>query len=223
MKIIGHRGAAGLALENTRSSIVAGINARVDAIEIDVRLTADDVFVLCHDTSLRRVGGNKKRISEQTLQEITSQQLHNGETPLSLADALYITRHTTLIIEAKGNTWATQLAKVIDSHKQQRIIVIALDTRELARFVKLSPDTETYLVQRFNPVDVLQALHDARLCGFTGVDMNFWLLNPLTYWLASRYGLAVIVYTVNWAWIAAFLRRMFPGVVITTDNPHIVS
>ncbi len=49
MKIIGHRGAAGLAPENTLASIKAALAAGVDQIEIDVRVTTDDVPILNHD------------------------------------------------------------------------------------------------------------------------------------------------------------------------------
>jgi hypothetical protein len=50
--------------------------------------------------------------------------------------------------------------------------------------------------------------------------MNFWILNPLTYWLARRRNLEIIVYTVNSAWIAGFLSVLFPRISITTDHPN---
>ena len=46
MLIIGHRGAAGLAPENTMAAIAAGIEAGSDMIEIDVRLTRDNQLVV---------------------------------------------------------------------------------------------------------------------------------------------------------------------------------
>ena len=49
MKIIAHRGAAGLALENTLESIKAALKLPVYAIEIDVRRTADGELILLHD------------------------------------------------------------------------------------------------------------------------------------------------------------------------------
>lgn len=49
MKIFGHRGARGLASENTLAAIEAGITAGADFIEIDVRTTKDGVPVLWHN------------------------------------------------------------------------------------------------------------------------------------------------------------------------------
>ena len=45
MLIIGHRGAAGLAPENTIDAMAAGVAAGVDMLELDVRLTRDGVPV----------------------------------------------------------------------------------------------------------------------------------------------------------------------------------
>jgi glycerophosphoryl diester phosphodiesterase len=48
----GHRGARGLFAENTLEGIAATIALGVDAIELDVAVTADDVAVLFHDVAL---------------------------------------------------------------------------------------------------------------------------------------------------------------------------
>ena len=220
MKIIGHRGAAGLALENTQASILAARAAGVDAIEIDVRLTSDQKLVVCHDASLRRMSDNKASISDETLADLRAITLHNGEQLLTLQQALSASADTPLLIEAKGSGWATALARVVKTLEPEKVAVIARDQNELHAFHELAPKFSTYLVQRFNPIDVLQALEDARRHGFTGVDLNFWLLNPVTYLLARRYGLEIIVYTVNFVWIARFLARFFPDISITTNHPH---
>jgi len=50
--IVGHRGAAGLAPENTLSAFKKGCEIRVDAVELDVLLTADGKIVVHHDYTL---------------------------------------------------------------------------------------------------------------------------------------------------------------------------
>jgi len=54
--VFGHRGASAHALENTLASIEAAISDGADGVEIDIRLTADDVVVLLHDATLDRTG-----------------------------------------------------------------------------------------------------------------------------------------------------------------------
>ena len=50
--IIGHRGAAGLAPENTLAAFKKACELGVDAVELDVLLTADGTIVVYHDYSL---------------------------------------------------------------------------------------------------------------------------------------------------------------------------
>jgi glycerophosphoryl diester phosphodiesterase len=51
--IIGHRGAAGLAPENTLAAVARAAELGVDAIELDVLLSADGVPVVHHDFTLK--------------------------------------------------------------------------------------------------------------------------------------------------------------------------
>ncbi len=54
MQVIGHRGAAALAPENTWASFDVALAVGVDAIETDVRATSDGELVLIHDARLDR-------------------------------------------------------------------------------------------------------------------------------------------------------------------------
>ncbi|MBE9224504.1 hypothetical protein IQ264_03330 [Phormidium sp. LEGE 05292] len=54
MQVIGHRGAASLAPENTWESFDVALSVGVDAIETDIRATSDGKLILIHDKSLDR-------------------------------------------------------------------------------------------------------------------------------------------------------------------------
>ena len=54
MQVIGHRGAAALAPENTWASFDVALRLGVDALETDVRATSDGELVLLHDEHLDR-------------------------------------------------------------------------------------------------------------------------------------------------------------------------
>jgi glycerophosphoryl diester phosphodiesterase len=54
MMVIGHRGAAALAPENTWASFDVALELGVDAIETDIRATSDGELVLIHDEELDR-------------------------------------------------------------------------------------------------------------------------------------------------------------------------
>ena len=56
MKIIGHRGAKGLAPENTKASIQAALDNHVHEVEIDLRVTKDNAVILNHDNFIAAKG-----------------------------------------------------------------------------------------------------------------------------------------------------------------------
>jgi len=216
MKIIGHRGAAGMALENTLESIRSAIRAGVDAVEIDVRLTKDGHLVLSHDKHTDRVSESKSNVHDSLLEELRILKLRNGKPIATLPEALRATRGVPLVIDAKETGWAQPLARLLHKSREQQIIVASFNHEELETFNALCPHIPVYGLEHTAPFDVI---HQAMEHGFTGIDINFWILNPLTYYWARRKNLEIIVYTVNKIWIARFLKFFYPHISITTNNP----
>ena len=68
--VTGHRGAAGLAPENTLASIQLALDLGVDRIEIDVQQTKDNVIIVLHDRSLRRTTTGIGFVKTKTYDEI---------------------------------------------------------------------------------------------------------------------------------------------------------
>ncbi|WP_052711522.1 glycerophosphodiester phosphodiesterase family protein [Elstera litoralis] len=62
--IIGHRGARGLAPENTLAGLRAAFAQDVLYVEIDAKLTADGVVILMHDETLERTTDGRGRVAE---------------------------------------------------------------------------------------------------------------------------------------------------------------
>ena len=68
--VIGHRGAAAHAPENTLSGFRAAKSLGCDWIEFDVRLAADGTPVICHDDRLDRTTDGRGRVSKLPLAAI---------------------------------------------------------------------------------------------------------------------------------------------------------
>lgn len=64
MELIAHRGSSGRAPENTLAALRAALEDRADAVEIDVQSTRDGVWMLLHDSSLKRTTGDERRLME---------------------------------------------------------------------------------------------------------------------------------------------------------------
>lgn len=218
LKVIGHRGASSLAPENTIAAIKAGIAAGVDAVELDVRVTADQYLVLCHDATLERLWNIDKKVSAITLARIQRLTAENGLPITTLEEALNAVGSTPIVIEGKDSDWAKPLANILRNHpKKPQTTVISFNHRELFVFGTYCTDITLYCLEHHNSFD---AINNARVFDFDGINLNYWLLNPLTFWLAKRHKLGIMVYTINKPWIAEFIRFLYPGISITTDVPQ---
>ena len=68
--IVAHRGASGMAPENTMEAFKLGVEAGADAIELDVHLTADGQLAVIHDETLERTTDRTGRVADLTMDEI---------------------------------------------------------------------------------------------------------------------------------------------------------
>lgn len=70
-KIIGHRGACGYAPENTIESIHTAADMGVEWVELDVKLTKDQVPVIFHDDELDRVTNGSGPVAQITYDDLS--------------------------------------------------------------------------------------------------------------------------------------------------------
>jgi len=70
--IMGHRGAAGRAPENTLAGLRRAADLGLRWVEFDVMLTRDAVPVLFHDDSLRRITGRKALMAETDFADLAT-------------------------------------------------------------------------------------------------------------------------------------------------------
>jgi len=69
-KIIGHRGCAGYAPENTLESIHTAADLGIEWVEIDVKLTKDEIPIIFHDDTLDRTTSGSGNVADKTYEEI---------------------------------------------------------------------------------------------------------------------------------------------------------
>ena len=80
--MVGHRG-SGVGVENTKEAFLNGVEKNgYDGLECDVRVTRDGVYVISHDETTERVGGNLT-VTNATYEELLAEsykQTRNGVT-----------------------------------------------------------------------------------------------------------------------------------------------
>jgi glycerophosphoryl diester phosphodiesterase len=223
-KIIAHRGSAGSYLENSSASLSSAIAAQTDMIEFDVRLTADDKLVVIHDPRTGRVAAQDVLVRSKTLAELKGIKLHNGEPLRSLDEALDIIGKTPVIIEVKDEHSIDELLMVLSRHKEADVSIASFHPDEIRQLRRALPAIPTYILEFFSPFDIVQTAHKVNA---TGIGLNFWLMNPLTYRLARYYGLEVYVYVNTgelgeWLMVhtARLIRLLYPKIHLCTRYPE---
>lgn len=218
MRIIGHRGAAGLALENTLESIELALDYTVEGVEVDVRCSADGHLFLLHDNHTGRIASKKIYVGGKTLKEIQEVTLKNGQKIPSLEQVFKLVGDKKpIVIDIKEGGCADGIFKLMDKYPQVKVQVTSLRLGELQKFRQQRPEIPVFVLDPHSP---FETVHIARGLGAAGISLNRALMNPLTYWMAKRRKLEVRVYTVKHGSVGRFLNKLYPGIVIYSDNPE---
>jgi glycerophosphoryl diester phosphodiesterase len=117
VEVIAHRGASAYAPENTLAAYDLAVSQGADAIELDVRVTADGELVLLHDPTLLRTAGEPTEVSALTARVMG--RLDELLRPPSLDAVLSrYTGRTRFLIDVKDPTphWEMRVVDAIARH-----------------------------------------------------------------------------------------------------------
>lgn len=78
IRVIGHRGAAAFAPENTLPSFEHAVEVGADGVEFDLQCTADGRLVVIHDPTLERTTDGTGNVEDHTLEELRSFDAGHG-------------------------------------------------------------------------------------------------------------------------------------------------
>lgn len=192
MKVVGHRGARGLAPENTMAALKKGLEFGVDEIEVDIRITADGVPVLHHDQRLYR----KIDIATTSLKD-----LRTAKPDLAtLAEAIkFVNKRAVLMLEVKPGVPTQKIVGVVKEFldkdwKASNFFWASFSQKTLRRLHAAIPDIECVVIEQFSGV---WATYRARQLGTKRISM--WQLNMWSGFISSmsRSGYKLYAWTLN--------------------------
>ncbi len=218
MKIIGHRGARGLAPENTIAAIEKALEYGVDEIEIDIRVTKDLKPVLVHNR--RAKYGNRRLMvasnSYRALQAFKPDLVLLGEAIQA------INKRVPLMIEVKPGVpiepVITTVQKFLDNGWQASDFSFGSFSQTTLRALhRAMPDIQNVVIERFLGS---YGIHRARQIHGRRVSINHYFLNRRFLKRAQRDNFEICVYTLNdQAKAQAWAERGLDGVI--TDRPDL--
>jgi glycerophosphoryl diester phosphodiesterase len=228
--VIGHRGAAGLAPENTLPSFQRALDWRCPMIELDVHLASpgakEQELVVIHDEKLSRTTSGKGLVSEHTLTELRTLDAGEGALIPTLTEVFMLLQaheaqfdqRVALNVELKGAGTGVEVAHWLASMPVWPVVVSSFNHEELAMFRTLdahTPVAPLFDKYRKNWLETAQALEAV------GVNLSLKLARQQTVEEISEAGFPVSVYTVNDPGVALKLNAL--GVKgIFTDRPDLL-
>jgi glycerophosphoryl diester phosphodiesterase len=170
-QVIGHRGAAGYAPENTMASFERGLAMGVDAIELDVHPTSDGELVVIHDPTLDRTTDGHGLVTAHSLAQIQELDAGSWFDPAFAGQRVPIFREvmqwakgrTRVIIEIKQgpifypNIEELLIAALDETGMRDQVLVISFDHISVHKLKQLAPDILTgvlYAGRCVNPVSL---------------------------------------------------------------------
>lgn len=139
-KFVAHRGLSSEAPENTVPAYEEAGKAKFWGAETDVRKTKDGEFVLMHDSTLKKMCGLDKKISDMTLSEIRNKNINNGINIKKYQGLKVATLKEYLDVCYKYN-----MVPIIEIKIEQDEDMKAGDMKELHRQVKAVMGKRSYM------------------------------------------------------------------------------
>jgi glycerophosphoryl diester phosphodiesterase len=206
--IIGHRGAAGEAPENTLSSFSLALEQGCQGIELDVHISADGRLMVCHDSTLNRTTDLTGPIHGMTAEDIRKAdagawfaEKFRGEKIPYLEEVYELVPTGVMInVEVKeaydGRIEPVLLEFLLRSGRMANTVVSSFDHKLLVRLKKQEPTLRIGLLYAANLVD--HAIYAATL-GVEVFSLHPYheLIEAYDVASATNHELAVYPYTAN--------------------------
>jgi glycerophosphoryl diester phosphodiesterase len=204
--LVGHRGAGGLAPENTMPSFELALALGVDAVECDVHLSHDGVPVVIHDHTVDRTTDGHGPVSSLTVEQLKAldaggrfrQSQPTARIPTLDEVLLWARGRTRLVVELKGTENPALVGATIDRIRELKmaddVFLISFDHVALRQAREQAPAISAGALYYARPADPVA------LAASAGVDAlcpQWSLAVSDDVAAAHAAGLAVCVWTAN--------------------------
>jgi glycerophosphoryl diester phosphodiesterase len=209
-QVVAHRGASHDNAEHTLRAYVAALDAGAEALECDVRLTADGHLVCVHDRDLRRTAATSSLVSTTELADLDALDFHSWKNPWADLDDEAPDRDDQL---DRVLTLRRLLETVAD---YDRPVEIAIETKHPTRYGGL---VERRLVEQLRHFGWDRAGSPVRVMSFS------WTALQRVQRLAPDLRLVMLVeHARTWSMVRRVVGRDWlvgPGIAELTAHPEL--
>lgn len=196
LTVIGHRGARGLAPENTIAGLNKGLEHHVDMLEFDLRVTKDGIVVLHHNSWMHDASGNRLKIKDHTYEELL---IHKPDLPTFETMLDTVGHPARLYVEVKHYEPIEPVVKIIKQRLKERwepshFLLGSKSQQTLRDLHTALPEIEKIVIE---PLSGIRATYRARQIGTKKLAMQqLWLWWGFI-WMMRRSGWELYGYAIN--------------------------
>ena len=162
-QVVAHRGASHESAEHTLGAYLKALEQGADALECDVRLTADGHLVCVHDRDLRRIASTKAAVSAMELADLNQLDFASWKNPWADLDDEAPDRDP----ERDGVLTLRRLLETVASY--DRRVELAIETKHPTRYAGL---VERKLVEMLREFGWHEADAPVRVMSFSYVALQ---------------------------------------------------
>ena len=232
--IFAHRGASAHAPENTLAAFELALEQRADAIELDVKLSADGQVVVIHDATVDRTTGSHGRVKDLSLAQLKAldagslfSDQYKGESIPTLAEVFEaVGKRTFINVELtnyktpRDELVGTVCALVKQFGLQERVIFSSFFASNLTKARSLLPEVPRGLLAFDGPLGAWARSFGFAFGKYQALHPSLKDVTPEQVQRVHRLKRRIHVWTVN---AADDMRRLFRWDVdaIFTDDPQL--
>ncbi|KAA0565776.1 hypothetical protein F0342_03540 [Bacillus sp. CH30_1T] len=191
---------------NSVTSVMEGLNAGADVIEVDIRVTRDGKVVLHHDEEVR-TNAEFKRLRDLTYVELKHIMKEGNIYLLDEVLPLIKERHRMINLDVKDLDVIDPLIQTVEKHKMRDSAIFSGCEKETAIYVKtfyspyqvlLNANASHFLKgEEDYKAFVKKTIEDAIICSCCGINVNYQLCREDFIEPARLRGLPTSVWTVD--------------------------
>lgn len=204
--LVAHRGVTINAKENTAPALKQAKKFDLGYVEFDVRVTKDGAAILHHDPEI-----NDLQIDKTNFVDLKKQD----KKLITLKEAFKILKNKNVIIDLKADGSYGYIADYLIANPKSYVTSFILP-EVLATKLCGVKQGQTFIAQHIHGFGLINKALKNRV---GGISINKFSINPYNYHQATKYGLNIMIYTVNSTWLAKLYRKMYPKALICTDRP----
>lgn len=233
MRLIAHRGASGLAPENTMAAFALAVDMGAKAFELDVHRSKDGELAVIHDDDFKRVAGRRDQVRDLAWAEIARidvgswfDKKFSGERVPSLGEVLKLSSgRQTVHVELKAGSdvypgiEVAVLGLIGRLKAWEWTVISSFDHKALRRTRELEPRARLGYLRGLTSPPL--ALKETSELSAESLHISLRQVNAAQVRAARAQGLKVFVYTVNDAQDVPRLERL--GIdSIFSNYPHLL-